>query len=313
MAVLRGANARIDEAIRREIRESPESLKALARRYGINPKTVAKWKKRHSAEDLRAGPKLVGHRKLSAQDEQIIVTFRERTQLPLDDCLYALQAPIPQLTRSTLHRCLKRHGISRQAGDGAPSDGGANVAVGFLYVDKTEIHSADGAHHLFSAVDEASKFAFLWLTDATGPADAVKFLDVLARQVPFRICRVLTLRSDPMPSHVGPLEFDRLCRERGIEHQRATSRHPWARYRLARVGRLVEESITFANQVDLTGMLQDFVQAYNYRRRLKSLGGRTPHQAVCQAWIEEPRRFLSDPHHEIVGLEIASDRSRVRL
>jgi hypothetical protein len=33
--------------------------------------------------------------------------------LPLDDCLYALQSTIPQLTRSSLHRCLERHGISR--------------------------------------------------------------------------------------------------------------------------------------------------------------------------------------------------------
>ena len=33
--------------------------------------------------------------------------------MPLDDCLYALQPTIPHLTRSGLHRCLQRHGISR--------------------------------------------------------------------------------------------------------------------------------------------------------------------------------------------------------
>ena len=43
----------------------------------------------------------------------MIVAFRKRTLLPLDDCLYALQASIPNLTRSSLHRCLQRHGISR--------------------------------------------------------------------------------------------------------------------------------------------------------------------------------------------------------
>src|SRR3712207_8815003 len=41
--------------------------------------------------------------------------FRSRhTLLPLDDCLDALQATIPHLTRSSLQRCLQRHGISRQ-------------------------------------------------------------------------------------------------------------------------------------------------------------------------------------------------------
>jgi hypothetical protein len=34
------------EAIRRAIQHSQESLGGLSRRYGINPKTVAKWKKR---------------------------------------------------------------------------------------------------------------------------------------------------------------------------------------------------------------------------------------------------------------------------
>lgn len=41
-----------------------------------------------------------------------MVAFRQHTLLPLDDCLYALQATIPHLTRSSLHRCLQRHGIS---------------------------------------------------------------------------------------------------------------------------------------------------------------------------------------------------------
>lgn len=43
----------------------------------------------------------------------MVVAFRKHTVLPLDDCLYALQATIPHLTRSSLHRCLQRHGISR--------------------------------------------------------------------------------------------------------------------------------------------------------------------------------------------------------
>ena len=50
---------------------------------------------------------------LSAEDEAIVVAFRRHTLLPLDNCLYALQSTIPHLTRSSLHRCLQRHGISR--------------------------------------------------------------------------------------------------------------------------------------------------------------------------------------------------------
>ena len=59
------------------------------------------------------GPKAPRSTVLSQAEEAIIVAFRKHTLLPLDDCLYALQATIPHLTRSALHRCLQRHGISR--------------------------------------------------------------------------------------------------------------------------------------------------------------------------------------------------------
>jgi uncharacterized protein YjcR len=50
--------ARTTEAVRRAIQDSQESLKVLAKRYGINPKTVAKWKKRNSVSDRPTGPKM---------------------------------------------------------------------------------------------------------------------------------------------------------------------------------------------------------------------------------------------------------------
>ena len=90
-----------------------ESLRALSARYGINQKTVAKWRKRTSVVDLPTGPKDAKSTVLSVEDEAIIVAFRRHTLLPLDDCLYGLQPTIPHLTRSSLHRCLQRHDISR--------------------------------------------------------------------------------------------------------------------------------------------------------------------------------------------------------
>ncbi len=97
-------------AVGRAIQHSQESLRTLAARYGINQKTVAKWKKRSFTADLPTGPTDPKSTSLSVEDEAIIVAFRRYTLLPLDDCLYALQATIPHLTRSSLHRCLQRHG-----------------------------------------------------------------------------------------------------------------------------------------------------------------------------------------------------------
>jgi hypothetical protein len=63
--------------------------------------------------DLSTGPKDAKSTVLNIEEEAIIVAFRRHTLLPLDDCLYALQVTIPNLTRSSPHRCLQRHGISR--------------------------------------------------------------------------------------------------------------------------------------------------------------------------------------------------------
>lgn len=74
---------------------------------------MAEWRKRATAEDLKTGPKEPRSTVLTAAEEAMIIAFRRHTLLPLDDCLYALQPSIPHLTRSALHRCLQRHGISR--------------------------------------------------------------------------------------------------------------------------------------------------------------------------------------------------------
>src|SRR5215813_10681805 len=103
--ILHGS-ATTTEAVRRAIQHSQESLRMLAERYGINQKTVAKWKKRTSVADLPTGPRQARSTVLSVEEEAVIVAFRRYTLLPLDDCLYALQPTIPHLTRSSLHRCL---------------------------------------------------------------------------------------------------------------------------------------------------------------------------------------------------------------
>ena len=91
--VLHGS-ARTTEAVRRAIRRSEESVRALAGRYGISPTTVQKWRKRTHAADTRMGPKAIHSTVLTAEEEAMVVAFRRHTLLPLDDCLYALQPTI---------------------------------------------------------------------------------------------------------------------------------------------------------------------------------------------------------------------------
>lgn len=298
------SNARTTAKDRKAIRESPESLQVLAKQYGINPKTVAKWKKRASSDDLRPGPKAARSGKLKAEEEGIIVRFREHTLLPLDDCLYALQAQIPHLTRSSLHRCLQRHGISRLAETTGAADERAPPPLGWLHIDTSVVYSGDGSHHLFNAIDQSSKFVFVQMRPSGGAADAAAFLDSLIASVPFPIHRVITLNTAPFVEVDGESALARICRAAGIEHRFTSSQDPWARARSVRLDRIIEESVTFASTAYIKGLLEKFVHAYNFRRRLKTLRGRTPYEFICEAAARQPELFLRDPHHEMVGLEI---------
>jgi transposase-like protein len=183
-------SATTTEAIRRAIQHSQESLRTLARRHGINPKTVAKWRRRSSTADHRTGPTVPKSTVLSIEQEAVIVAFRKHTLLPLDDCLYALQATIPQLTRSSLHRCLERHGISRLPeveGDKPRKKMFDIYPIGFFHIDLAEVRTAEGKLYLLVAIDRTSKFAVVELVEKADMQAAAAFLEALVGAVPYRI------------------------------------------------------------------------------------------------------------------------------
>ena len=156
------------EAIRRAIQNSQESLRALSKRYGINQKTVAKWRKRKSVADLPTGPKDPKSTSLSIEDEAIIIAFRKHTLLPLDDCLYALQATIPRLTRSSLHRCLQRHGVGRLPeveGDRPAKKPFKAYPIGYFHIDIAEVQTEQGKRYLsWPSTEPASSPSSNWWT-----------------------------------------------------------------------------------------------------------------------------------------------------
>lgn len=139
-------SAATTHAVRAAIQRSQASVAELSRRYGINPKTVAKWRKRETVDDAPMGPKERHSSVLSKEKEALVVTFRRHTLLPLDDCLYALQATIPHLTRSSLHRCFQRHEISRlpEVEGSKPKAAFKAYPIGFFHIGIAEVRTEEG-------------------------------------------------------------------------------------------------------------------------------------------------------------------------
>ena len=191
--ILHGS-AKTTHAVRALIQRSQASNAALSRELGINVKTVAKWRKRDSVQDAAMGPKAAHSTVLSIQEEAVIVAFRRHTLLPLDDCLYALQPSIPHLTRSSLHRCLQRHGISRlpEVEGDKPKKKFKRYPIGYFHVDIAEVRNGEGKIRLFVAIDRTSKVAYVELHERAGKMVAAQFLRNLIAAVPYKIHTILT-------------------------------------------------------------------------------------------------------------------------
>jgi hypothetical protein len=99
--------------VRAELQASQETISTLAQRYGLSRTTASKWRVRTTTDDAPMGPSAPHSTVLTLMEDAMVVEFRRRTLLPPDDVLGCLRDSIPKLTRSSLHRCLERHGISR--------------------------------------------------------------------------------------------------------------------------------------------------------------------------------------------------------
>jgi transposase InsO family protein len=300
----------------------------LAGRYGINPKTVAKWKRRTSVADLPTGPKQPRSTVLSIEDEAVVVAFRRHTLLPLDDCLYALQATIPHLTRSSLHRCLQRHDMSRLPdveGDKPGKRKFKTYPLGYFHIDIAEVRTEQSKLYLLVAIDRTSKFAFVELHEKATRRVAGDFLRALIKVVPYKIHIVLTDNGTHFttPGNIcsaaadiklaidnGELirahAFEYACAVNDIDHRLTKPRHPWTNGQVERMNRTIKEATVkrfhYDTDEQLRTHLTDFISAYNFARRLKTLSGLTPYEAICKAWADEPQRFTLDPIHQMPGL-----------
>lgn len=327
MGQVHHGSATTTAAIRRAIQHSQASLRVLAKRYDINPKTVAKWKKRDSTSDRTTGSTKPRSTVLSIEDEAVIVAFRRQTLLPLDDCLYALQPTIPHLTRSSLHRCLQRHGISRLPdvdGEKPTRFKFKRYPLGYFHIDIAEVRTEEGKLYLLVAIDRTSKFAFVELHEKATRRVAGDFLRALASAVPYKIHTVLTDNgthfTDPSGNGWTPEDikamraakarfrchaFEAACADLDIEHRLTKPRHPWTNGQVERMNRTIKEATVkrfhYDNLDQFRQHLADFVAAYNFARRLKTLRGLTPYEAICKAWTENPSSFTVDPHHQIPG------------
>ena len=309
------SNAKTTEAIRREIRNSKESIVKAAARFNVNPKTIIKWRKREDTKDLPMGPKKIKSTVLSEAEEEAIVAFRQLTQLPLDDVLCSLQETIPHLSRSSLHRCLKRHGCSvlpkKQVSPSTDKKKFKQYPIGYFHIDIAEVRTTEGKLYLYVAIDRTSKFAYAELHKSQTKMVAAEFLSNLVKAVPYKIHKVLTDNGIQFTNHDHHKHalthiFERVCNENQIEHRKTKIKHPWTNGQVERMNRTLKEATVnnfhYASHDELKQHLHAYLMAYNFAKRLKAIKGKTPWQFVLNQWKTNPDYFILNPNHFLLGL-----------
>jgi hypothetical protein len=226
--------------IRRAIQASDEKDIVLAERYGVNPKTVAKWKRRDFASDARMGPKNPTSSVLSQDQEAMVLAYRWRTRLALNDCHERVTRLFPKLSRSALYRCLKRRGHGR-IGRTEPCSplternqrGPYTFEITYNEVVFPDDHYLSEVTPVFLAVEEITRHRYAEVAVPT-PENAAAFLARLVSEFPQRIVAVTTdahpiftdwrASFDEDMAEVGPHPFAVACRANRIAHMRTVSR-----------------------------------------------------------------------------------------
>ena len=194
--VLHG-RATTTEAVRRALQLRRESVRAAARRYGVSPTTVQKWRKRRTVADERmadgtqAGP-LDGA--LDRGGSRGRRAFRRHTRRCRSTTASTPSSPPSRTSRD--HRStaaasgatasLACPTLTATSPDGDKPERSRFKAypIGYFHIDIAEVHTEEGRLHLFVAVDRTSKFAFAQLHERATRRIAADFLRALAAAVP---------------------------------------------------------------------------------------------------------------------------------
>lgn len=308
--------ARTTPAVRAEIAASREPVAVLARRYNVSEMTIRKWRKRKQFHDRSH----TAHRlqtTLSPAQEAVVVALRRTLLLPLDDLLAVTREFIhPDLSRSALDRCLRRHGVGNlRALMPQPVKSAhkrfKDYEPGFVHMDVKYLpQMADETRrrYLFVAIDRATRWVFVAIKPNKTARSARAFLKALHAACPITIQRILTDNGKEFTDRLfgsdgrgasGNHEFDRLCTALGIEHRLTKPKHPQTNGMVERFnGRIADILRThrFDSAEDLEQTLLRYVKLYNHQLPQSVLGGKTPIQAMKQWHTDKPELFNRTPY-----------------
>ena len=191
------SNATTNKKQRERIRFSQKSCRALAKEMQVSPTTAHRSKQRDSPEDESCRPDTIEYA-FDPSEQAMILSLRQKG-LPLDDLVDLVQQPLPEATRSSVYRLLKRNGVGRLPRKGEQETGQEDkhgqfkdYGPGFLHIDCFCLPKLEGKkRYCCVAIDRATRLSFLWVYEHKDKSSDA-FLKQCLAFFPFRISKILT-------------------------------------------------------------------------------------------------------------------------
>ena len=310
------AQARTTPRTRAEIKKSSASLVELADIYNISLATARKWKGRDDHQDLSHRPHKL-NTTLTPGQEAIAVELRCLTLLPLDDLVAVVRGFInPNVSRSGLDRCLRRHGVGnlRALQAKARADAGEvqspiktfkDYEPGFLHMDikyLPQMPNESERRYLFVAIDRATRWVFMRIYADQSENSSVDFLNRLEHAAPMKIVNLLTDNGSQFTDRftskkrepTGRHSFDVRCKELNIEHRLCPPRHPQTNGMVERFNGRISELVRqtrFASAAELEATLESYLKTYNHQIPQRALKHLSPVQALKDWHKKKPELF----------------------
>jgi IS30 family transposase len=300
------ANATTTPKVRAYIQRSKRSVAELAAELGVSQTTIRRWRGRTSVNDHSHRPKTL-QTDFSPVEESLVCELRTKLQLPLDDIVEVMRRCVnDELSRSAIHRCLQRHGLSQRPKPDKPAVGVFEQAtVGFIHIDLKHLPALERhKSYAFVAIDRATRYVYLEIHPKRDADTSAGFLERFLAHFPHPVHTILTdngaeftdrfavdMKNKPTDKPSGRHPFDRLCAKRGIQHRLTRPYRPQTNGLVERFNRRIVDAIgrepkrgnarrLFRSHRDRDAFLNRFVADYN-RTRLKCLGYLAPLEALA--------------------------------
>jgi transposase len=323
------ANATTTPKVRTYIQRSRKPVAELSAELGVSETTIRRWRGRTTVADRSHTPKRLTT-KLSPLEQALICELRTHLQLPLDDIVEVMRRCLNgKLSRSAIHRCLKRHGLSQRAKPDKPAVGVfQHTTVGFIHIDLKHLAALERRKsYAFVAIDRVTRYVYMEIHPKRDAATSEGFLERFLDHFPHPVHTILTdngaeftdrfavdKKNKPHDKPSGQHPFDLLCAKRGIQHRLTRPYRPQTNGLVERFNRRIVDAIgrepkrgiarrLFRSHPDRDEFLHRFVRDYN-RTRLKCLDYLAPMQALAN--LPGPNTFAGTTCGEFVLYSLKS-------